>query len=308
MGIVKKVGEIASNKYLAYVLGNFAKTTITHPSLVVKESTRFLSRWLLEMTQLPQDGLHFEHHCHSHFSDGDKLSDIVDVLFDKGISLWSLTDHGNSNAFDSLRNGSYDLNRESASERTYDLEFADDGRSIVIHSQDQQLVLLRSIEYWTDKGEIGIHGYAGQLPSKRIPLGDAIQRAIDMGGYVVLNHPYFWEGVGFNGRDHIEHAISKGAVAIEKNATEIPPQIHSAVRAELDARHFGVPLVTSGDAHHLYMYGLSGLTFEEAMYRDTLGEQGNNHADAIKQLVTAGEFKTYFNYLTPQEFLGFFKF
>ena len=179
---------------------------------------------------------------------------------------------------------------------------------MVIHSENQQLILLRSMEYWTDKGEIGIHGYAGKLQKKRIPLTEAIEKAIDMGGYVVINHPYFWEGIGFHGRKYIEKAIKKGAVAIEKNGTEIPPQIHSAIRAELDAKHFEVPLVASGDAHHLNQYGLSGLTFSKDDYETALAQNRKNHADVIKQLVSSGAFETYFNYLTPKEFLGFFSF
>lgn len=308
MGIIKKVKTIASNKYLGYVIGSFAKTSLRHPDLMTKESTKFLSRWLLGRTEQPKEGLRFEQHCHSHFSDGDDLSDVVDLLFEKGISVWSLTDHSNSDAFDSLRDGSYNLKKQSKARRNYDLEFSDDGRSIVIHYGDQQVVLLKSIELWTDKGEIGIHGYAGQLPKERIPLGDAIERAKDMGGYVVVNHPYFWEGIGFHGRDCVEFAIRRGAVAIEKNGTEIPPQIHSAIKAELDAKHFEVPLVISGDAHHLYMYGLSGLTLQDKDYQTALVQNGQNYADAVKQLVTAGDFGTYFNYLTPKEFLGFFSF
>lgn len=308
MGIIKKAEAIASNKYLYYVIGSFTKTSLRHPYLMTREITKFLSRWLLGKTEQPQMGLKFEQHCHSHFSDGDNLSDVVDLLFEKGISVWSLTDHCNSHAFDSLRAGKYNLNEQSKAGRNYDLEFSDDGRSMVLHSGDQQVVLLRSIELWTDKGEIGIHGYSGELPKGRIPLGDAIERAKDMGGYVIINHPYFWDGIGFNGRDCVEFAIRKGAIAIEKNGTEIPPQIHSAIKAELDAKHFGVPLVTSGDAHHLYMYGLSGLTFQDNYYQTAFETNGKNHADAIKQLVTAGEFGIYFNYLTPKEFLGFFSF
>jgi histidinol phosphatase-like PHP family hydrolase len=308
MRIIKKVKTIASNKYLGYVMKSFAKTSLRHPYLMTRESTKFLSRWLLGRTEQPQEGLRFEQHCHSHFSDGDDLSNVVELLFEKGISVWSLTDHGNSNAFDSIREGSYNLNEQSKAERNYDLDFSDDGRSMVIHSGDQQVILLRSIELRTNNGEIGIHGYTGKFPKNGMTLGDAIKKAKDMGGYVVVNHPYFWEGIGFQGRACVEFAIKNGAVAIEKNGTEIPPQIHSAIRAELDSKHFEVPLVTSGDAHHLYMYGLSGLTFQDNDYKTTLAEHGQNHADAIKQLVTAGDFGTYFNYLTPKEFLGFFSF
>jgi len=308
VGIVNTVSGIVRNEHLGYVLGSFATRSLINPLLMSRESSRFLRHWLSGRRELPKPGLRFEHHCHSHFSDGARLADIVDFLLDDGVSVWSLTDHDNSNAFDSLRDGSYNLNDETANMRRYDLDFSYDGRFMEIHSGGKRVVLLRSIELWTDKGEIGIHGYSGKFPAKRLPLGEAIDRAKDMGGYVVINHPYFWEGIGYHGRDCVEFAVSRGAVAIEKNATEIPPQVYSAVQAELDAKDFGVSLVTSGDAHQLEMYGNSGLTFRENDYETALRLNGGNHADVVRSLVTEGTFETYFNYVTPRQFLSFFSF
>ncbi|MBI2129246.1 hypothetical protein HYU07_03315 [Candidatus Woesearchaeota archaeon] len=302
---IDAVKGILTNKHLSYVLKNFAKEGVDHPYSLSREFVvKFLGRQMFGITQKPKAGLRFENHSHSRFSDGDDLNAIVQLLFEKEISIWSLTDHENSEAFDQLKEGRYKLNIKNKCE----LEVNNDGRSMVIHSQDRQLVLLRSIEYWTDKGEIGIHCYKGRLPYKNIPLDETIDRAFDMGGYVVINHPYFWEGIGANGRKNIEEAVDKGAAAIEKNGTETLVQIYSPVRAELDAGEFNVPLITSGDAHRLYMYGLSGITFDEKAYENALKQNGMNHADAVKNLVSSGNFETYLNYLKLKEFLGFFSF
>ncbi len=308
MSITEKIQKIAGNKNLSYVLKSFAKTTALHPLITTRETSKFLARWAYGRREQPQQGLRFEHHCHSNFSDGAELSDIVELLLDKQIPLWSLTDHGNSNAFDSLKNGSYKLQEKSKTGRKYELELHPDGRAMTIHSGEQQIILLRSIELWTDKGEICIHGYRGEFAGKRPLLCEAIQKGKDMGGFIVINHPYFWEGIGYYGRKYIEQAIQKGAIAIERNGTEIPPQIHSSVKAEIDSKEFGIPLVTSGDAHQLYMYGLSGLTFEQEDYEHALKKHQGNHPDTIKFLITSTSFETYLNYLTPKEFLKFFSF
>ncbi|MDO8741287.1 MAG: hypothetical protein Q7J54_06985 [Candidatus Woesearchaeota archaeon] len=299
MAIVKTIKGIASNEHLGYILRNFAKE-----GLLSGEFGKFLGRQFFGITQKPKDGLRFENHSHSHLSDGDDLDDIVKLLFKEKIPIWSLTDHGNSEAFDQLKEGRYKLNIENK----YELDVNSDGRSLVIHSQGRQLVLLRSIEYWTDKGELGIHGYKGKLPNKKSTPDEAIDRALDMGGYAVINHPYFWEGLGFHGKRAIEQAIKRGAIAIEKNGTESLVQIYSAARSESDAKQFKIPLITSGDAHKLYLYGLSGITFDEKVYEIELKQNGMNHADAVKDLVSSGNFKTYLNYLNLKECLKFFPF
>jgi len=310
---MSKITDILGNEYLGYVSGNFARESIRHPYLMGKELYRFLSHWLLGTTERPKEGLRFENHSHSHYSDGDELGYIVDYLFDEGIYIWSLTDHDTSDGFDDLASGRYDLNENTESERKYDIDVNLDGRSMVIRSGSQELVLLRSIEKMTDKGEIGIHGYSGDLPYKEMSVDETIKRAIMPGAFVVINHPDFWSGIGYHGEDVIREAIKvareyNGVIAIEKNGTEIPPQSYSPMRADLLARKLNIPLVCSGDAHGLYMYGKSGIVFDEEEYREVLKENDGNHADAVKELIRRREFDTYFNYLTPEEFLNFFQF
>jgi hypothetical protein len=212
----------------------------------------------------------------------------VEYLFHKKISLLSLTDHDNSVAFDAIANGSYRLRP------CYDIEVSADKRYLVVHGNNHALVMLRSVEKHTKDGEIGIHGYFGRLPEKREPVKDTIHRVRDLGAYVVINHPFFWEGIGYKGK--IEEAINAGAVAFEKNAMEILFQIFDPVRSERLAREYNVSLVAAGDAHMLELYCRAGLTFDDAVYEQELIKNSRNHADAIKKLVTAGKFSTYFNY------------
>lgn len=306
--VLQKIKSVVGNPNFTYAVKGYFEEAVKHPCLVSRETSKFFSHWLLGRKEKPKNGLRFEQHCHSHFSDGANLASIVNLLFDEGINLWSLTDHNNSSAFDALRTGKYDLNKESKIKRTFEVEANADGRSLVIHADLRQVVLLRSVECYTDKGEINIHGYAGKVPKQGTPFEDAIKQGIAGGGWIAINHPYFWQGLGYCGRQFVERAVSAGAKAIEKNGTEIPPQIFCPVKAGLDAREFGLALLASGDAHKLHMYGMSGLTFEDNLYTGLLQTMRDNNADVIKYLVEEKLFETYLNYLTPKQFLDFFSF
>ncbi len=284
--------------------------SVLHPLAMLREYQRFLAN-CCGVREKPAPGLVFEQHAHSHFSNWIEnfkvveLSDVVNHLLGKGVSILSLTDHGNSNAFDQLRAGKYKLNRSEREE--YELEFSPDGRSMIIHSSGKQLVLLRSIEYWTDKGEIGIHGYSGRFPDpagSKMPLTDAIKKGIDGGGYVVIHHPYFFMGIGHHGgKKTIEMAVRAGVIAIEKNGMEIPPQIYSPIRAERHAQEFDLALVASSDAHILQTYARSGQTFNPEDYQQAYESSGENHADVVHKLIREKRFKTHFSYCTPREVL-----
>lgn len=283
---------------LGTALAEYVKTWFDDPGAMCKEHSKFLSRWLLGKEEKPQEGLRFEHHSHSHFSDGAELADIVDLLFERGIGLWSLTDHQNSAAFDSLVSGAYRLRGE------YEIESGSDPRHLVINRCNQCLVMLRSTELMTEQGEIGVHGYDGTFPDEPLELTEAIHRATDMGGYVVINHPYFVNlSIGYHGNELIGQAAEAGAIAIEKNGLEIPPLIYSPVRAERDAERYGLALVTSGDAHSLETYGKSGIAFNEDAYLAMLIAANGRHADAIRELISAEAFECYLNYPTPPEFI-----
>lgn len=281
-------------------LAEYAKTWFSNPVEMAREHRKYLSRWLLGKEELPRDGLRFEHHCHSHFSDGVELADIVDFLFEEDIMLWSLTDHDNSSAFDALVSGEYRLGAE------YELDFGNDSRHLVIHRGDRHLAMLRSVELWTKQGHLGIHGYEGTFPDEPLELTEAIHRAIDMGGYVVLNHPHLVNlSLGFHDSELIGQAAEAGAIAIEKNGLEIPPLIYCPVRAECDAERNGLEVVTSGDAHTLDTYGKSGLVFNEDAYLLMLIAANGRHADAVRECISSGAYDCYLNYLTPLEFFRF---
>lgn len=308
--LIKKICKIATHPHLAYVLRNFAEELLLHPVDMTREMGKFVYDWLIydELADLPKaNEIWMEWHCHSHFSDGADLSDVVDKLFDKNIQLWSLTDHGNSNGFDKLVSGEYQLT--SQRDRAYNVA-PFDGRSLIICSGRQQLVLLRSVELWTKQGEINVHGYEGHFPKgTRIDCVDAIKRANDMGGFATINHGYFWEGIGFCGQKEIERAARAGAIAIEKNGTEIPPQMYSPVRSARDAPELGLRLVTSGDAHTLDMYGRSGEKFQREYSGAALGRVATvSPADAVRELIVSGKYENRLHYVTPAQFLCFFSF
>ncbi|GEM_PF-4548757 len=298
--ILPKINKIINHPNFKPAISGFIKESAKHPYLMSKE----ISHWLFGM-QEPKAGVRFEQHCHSHFSDGANLADIIELLFDKCITVWSLTDHHNSNAFNKIANGTYNLNSNSKTNRKFDVEIQHDKRALTIYSGNKSLVLLRSVEYYTNKGEINIHGYSGKILKPKQPLEDAIKFGIDNGGWVAINHVGFYQGIGFNGRKEVEKAVKAGAIAIEKNGTEILIQIFSAVQAEAYAKEFGLALLASGDAHKLHMYGLSGLTFEDKNYRTVLKQCNGSHADTIKTLVEEHKFETYLNYISFSQFKDF---
>lgn len=301
--VFSKINKIIRHPNFTHAISGFFKESAKHPYLMSKE----IAHWLFGV-QEPKEVLRFEQHCHSHFSDGANLADIINLLFDKGITLWSLTDHHNSNAFDSIANGTYNLNKESKKERNFEVEIQPDKRALTIYSGDKSLVLLRSVEYYTNKGEINIHGYSGKILKPNQPLEDAIKFGINCGGWVAINHVGFYQGIGFNGLKAVEKAVKAGAIAIEKNGTEILIQIFSSIQAEMYAKKFGLALLASGDAHKLHMYGMSGLTFDDKNYLAVLKQCNASHADTIKTLVEQHKFKTYLNYISLNQFKDFFMF
>ena len=95
---LSEIREIVNNEHLGYVVKNYLTMSISHPQLIAKETQKFMSRWVLGKTEEAGNSLRFEQHSHSHFSDGAELKDIVDILFEKNIDIWSLTDHDNTKA------------------------------------------------------------------------------------------------------------------------------------------------------------------------------------------------------------------
>ncbi len=206
---------------------------LRHPSMF-KELKRFglnqleMFGFKRELMKLPKQGILFELHSHtSNFSPDAKgdLDSVINLLFRKGIDIWALTDHNNSFGFDQIASGEYDLNKNRFGKK-YELELNSDGRSLIITRKldEKQLVLLRSIEYWTDMGEIGIYGYNTNLPNegihpygirgKDISLREAVDLGIEGGGFIVLNHPYDNDGIGWTKGDA---GIGQAVETVNKN-------------------------------------------------------------------------------------------
>jgi len=297
--------------YSPYYISNFILEGIKHPILTARES---YDSWIPGKDRQPSHGIRYENHCHSEYSYDCKipLGDIIHYLMDKNVRIWSLTDHNNSHAFDAISNGEFDFDEANADHDNVDVEVNPDGRSLIIRSKDKQLVLLRSIEIYTKDGEIGIHGYQGNWfdqvgkdHNNRPTLEDAIMSGIDGGGTIHINHPRFWDGVGYKDRKNIDKAINiavnymgtEKCLAIEKNSAEGLLQVHSTVVAQVYAKEYKLPLVAASDAHKMNMYGRNGLIFNEKKFGDILSQKNGNYADAVKQMVGNNQFDIQFNYM-----------
>jgi hypothetical protein len=222
-----KLEEIRESHPLLYYTGHFLTSwpfnfamSLKHPKMFSELKQCAINQ--MYFMNLPKEGLKYEAHSHtSNFSPDAKceLSDVVNKLFQEDISVWALTDHNNSYGFDKIVSGEYNLDENRFGQK-YRIDVNSDGRSMIIerNSDEKKIVFLRSIEYWTDMGEIGIYGYSGHLPNegmypyglkgKNIPLKEAIDMALEGGGYIVINHPYDNDGIGWsNGEETIDNAV-----------------------------------------------------------------------------------------------------
>ncbi len=273
-----------------------------HPR-IYREEAAFVARMLGRVNPVITeiDGekhLPFENHSHSDFSDGDPLERIVPYLFDSSIAVWSLTDHNTSQGYEAIASGSIDLNAIIGNGREYEVNT--DDRYLIITERgpegEKHLLVLRSIELMTDVGEIGVHGYEGSMTRRR-PLVDSIKEARDKGAFVIVNHLYWASGIG---EKNLETALKAGAVALEKNATEVFHQIYGPAKSMRLAGKYDVPLVASGDAHLVSMYAKAGISFPAADFLEGMRTSGNP-VEAIETLIRRKDFASYFNYLQPSQ-------
>jgi len=275
---------------------------------MTREWASFYRRCLVGEKKRSDDGIFFEVNCFSEFSQkprGPRLSEIINNLIKMDVGICSIADNGNSEAFDTLCDEESRRNTLDWRHSRYVFDIDSDGRSMVVSHQDQELVLLRSIRYMTEKGEISVHGYRGKFPNEKMSLRDAVRQGIDLGGFVILNRPFHWKGVGDNGYWALNKAIDAGACALEKSATEIGPMIYSGVMVEHVAKRFGIPIVASGSASQGYLFDRSGPVFNEREYKRALGDHAGNHASAIRDLVVEGKFTNHFNYAKPLDLVRF---
>ncbi len=291
-GLIKR---ILAKKYTKEAVKSFTKDYLKHPLQMSQEVFKFISN-SLGFKQKPKEGLICVLHGHTNFSDGPELRDIVNILFKKKVSIWSPTDHDNSDAFDGLMSGEYDLGQE------YRVVPHQDGRSLSITSKDHEMVVLRSIEKLTTEGEVGIHGYSGTIPKEEITLDNVLEEGKE--GFTVINHPFYIEGVAYHSQEALDKVVRSGAIAVEKNATEIPPIIYGPMRARILAEELNLPLVPGEDAHTLDAYGNSGMVFRPSAYNFMLKQKGN-HSDTVREMIRSGEFDTFFNYITFKQLFDY---
>ena len=291
---------------------------IDHPALMEEEWEKVWQTGLgIIKNTLPRDKqwVKWAPHCHTtHSHDGRlKPGELVDLLFGLNTEIGSITDHGNQETWNELREGKGIRNG-------YGYGVHRDNRSLTIFdtTKDRRLTIPRSIEYMTEDGEIGIHGISEDFPAtERLPLTEAIHIATDLGGFVAINHVLFWAGIGWTDckeaglkvKDKVLEAKKAGAIAIELNGTEGWPQYHSSVAARIFANPdtgVDLALIATDDAHDWYMLGKSGVGFERKSFMDRVLEE--SPIDIMRDCLTSGEYENFFNYLHPLRFLQFFRF
>jgi hypothetical protein len=295
------VNSVLTKPQLKSVLSRYAKTTLRHPIRMGREHVRYFGRWLFGQDDASLISRRMEIHSHTHFSGLGcaKAEEVIPFLMETA-HIWSPTDYDTTALFKCLAKGRLCLGGK------YDVEVQADWRSLRISDGKNYMIILRSMEARTNRGHIGIHGFSG-TPPRNLDYEDTLKFAFDNGGFVVLNHPYSWNGVGWAGNRSIDAAVRiardrYGLLALEKNATEIMPQIYGPVLAEIMAGKLGLPLLASGDAHTLGMYGKTGVAFP--LGTSCIATMADP-VEEIKDMIRNREFTNYFNYSTQKEPSGF---
>ncbi len=266
----------------------------------------------------------FEHHSHTHYSDGDDFYKILPVLFKHKISLWALTDHNSTEGFD----GHYKLLQEDGGSLSlngvmekhgvdtgsfeYSLEKMEPPNDkkfmkLVRTNRDntEEIVMMRAVELKVGQGDI----YEGELNLYGIPYGisispgtqfeQAIRETLNLGGYSIINHPYWTEGIAAIKESDVERAVNAGASAIEINGTEILLAMFSNARTMRLVEKYDIPLVSSGDSHTPCMYGKSGIAFPKEEFDKALKVRDGDYLGTIRYLIENRLVLNYFNPISP---------
>lgn len=179
----------------------------------------------------------FDLHIHSAYSDGRaSVEEILRVARRKGLSGIAVTDH---NTLDGSR----------AALR-------------ISRSRYREMIVVRGVEIDTSEGHLIVLG-VDEMPVLGNTPEETIEEAHDLGGISVLPHPYhlFRHSIGrIPPVDAVEVCNSKYILGI------------SNLRARLEARRSGIPMVAGSDAHLAETVGL-GVTILNAASEDDVLEE-----------------------------------
>ncbi|MDD1741880.1 MAG: PHP domain-containing protein [Methanotrichaceae archaeon] len=172
--------------------------------------------------------MRFDLHIHSNFSDGHAdVRTILKMASKKGLNGLSITDHDTMRGLEPARRINKDL--------------------------DLGLILIPGVETTTLEGHLIILGVV-EAPTRKMTIEETIEVARDLGGIVVVPHPYhpFRNAIGrIPDCDAVEVFNSKHIFGIAN------------ARAKLVARRRGLPMVAGSDSHYAQTIGL-GVTLIEA--------------------------------------------
>jgi predicted metal-dependent phosphoesterase TrpH len=288
--------ELTQRIYLAKfgirISKEFLSTLFEHPILSLEEISRFGLNFLGVKSKLG-NGVLSEIHCHTDtacndnnaLNDGMPLETIVNYCFDNNISILSVTDHRNFATFDYVWNKGVS---------NYDIDKKDDKRYLTLHKGGKEVIMLRAAEFWTDEGEVNIHGVAEKYPQRRLKLEDAAKISDCNRSFWIINHPILFQGLS---KKNINKAIELGADAIEMNSLHTFPLLPSVITARAYSRK--IPVIAGSDAHYDHQLG-NGLVEFDKEYRENIRTKP---IETIKRLIREREYQNRFNYCSPKDLL-----
>jgi len=201
--------------------------------------------------------MRFDLHVHSNFSDGhDDVKTILKVAAKRGLNGLSITDH------DTLRG------MQTARQLINDLKL--------------ELILIPGVETTTSEGHLIILDIE-DLPKRKMSVEDTIDEAHDLGGIVVVPHPYhpFRNAIGrIPECDAVEVYNSKHIFGIAN------------ARARVIAGRRMLPMVAGSDSHYAETVGL-GVTWIET-----------EDADGVIQAICSGRTRIEGHRTHPKLFVG----
>ncbi len=282
---------------IAITLRELSTTLFEHPMLSLEEIIRFgLNSFGIRGK--PGNGILSELHCHSNLicndknalNDGMPIEVIVNYCFNNNIRILSVTDHRNFAAFDYVCNKGI---------KEYDIDKKDDKRHLILYRNDgRELIMLRAAEFWTDEGEVNVHGISEKYPQTRLSLNDIEKISDYNGSFWIINRPGHFQGL--RGKDILE-AIKLGADAIEMDSFQTFPLLYSVVIAR-DYSNF-IPVIAGSDAHYEHQLGKGLVEFDRIRWENIKA----NPIKTIKKLIGKREYGNIFSYCSPKDILRMVK-
>ena len=272
-----------------------------------KEGYTFMLKQLFNHNRrvLASDEVLFETHSHIRTCNKSNLESVINILFERNVGIWALTNHNSDECFQNLYNGGIRIHNKN--NREVSIEKDNDMRSLILNSEylgvNRTIVMLRGQEKSTESGELGIIGYKNSMPGDKMTLKDTLEWAKNDGAIVIANHPFSINGIAYNTVHTLYMALESGVNFVELNAKSVGPLIINIAKLERMSSERNFALVVGSDAHTPKQYGINGVVIKKSDLTGRLKSTPEDYFGAIKSLMLSHKYENQLNYITIQSLL-----